>query len=351
MSHLVVPAAGLSSRYALSRPKWLLQHPSGIPMVAAGLEGLKGKFTQATVVALEEHLEEINTDFLISTIENSLRAPVTILRLASRTSSMVETVVAALDFIGAETPFCVKDSDNFLAPKDDDQRLESNFVFVADLKGFPHVQAANKSFVEVTDAGTVSRIVEKEIVSNLINTGFVGFASSSDFIAAARAVIGAREIHISTVISELIRRGELFSAFEAAEYDDWGTLADWLDFKATWGTMFVDLDGVLFSNADPLSIERNWSSYQPISKNVEYLLVRQDSKRVKFVFTTSRSKSLAKKIEAELANLGFRDFEVVAGLPHATRYLINDFAVTNPYPSAISINLPRNSDSLADYFP
>lgn len=347
----MVPAAGLSSRYALNRPKWLLQHPSGVPMVAAGLEGLSGMITQVTLVALEEHLEGVNTDFVTSAIENSVDAPVTILGLGSRTASMVETVIAALQLLGAETPFCVKDTDNFVALENPDQRFEGNFVSVADLKIFPQVQAANKSFVEVTDAGTVSRIVEKEVVSNLINTGFVGFSSSSDFIAAALGVTGAREIHISTVISELIRRGELFTTFAAAEYEDWGTLADWLQFTATWGTMFVDLDGVLFTNADPLSNERNWSSFQPIAKNLEYLLARQDSKRVKFVFTTSRSKSFVRDIETALTAMGFQDFDVVAGLLHATRYLINDFAETNPYPSAVSINLPRNSDTLADYFP
>ena len=34
------------------------------------------------------------------------------------------------------------------------------------------------------------------------------------------------------------------------------------------------------------------------------------------------------------------------GLPHTKRYLINDFTQSNPYPSAISINISRDSDNL-----
>ena len=34
------------------------------------------------------------------------------------------------------------------------------------------------------------------------------------------------------------------------------------------------------------------------------------------------------------------------GIPHKKRYLINDFTQSNPYPSAISINISRDSDNL-----
>jgi hypothetical protein len=37
-------------------------------------------------------------------------------------------------------------------------------------------------------------------------------------------------------------------------------------------------------------------------------------------------------------------------LPHAKRILINDFAPTNPYPTAVAINLERNSSNLQNYF-
>ena len=32
---------------------------------------------------------------------------------------------------------------------------------------------------------------------------------------------------------------------------------------------------------------------------------------------------------------------------HSKRILVNDFAVTNPYPSSISVNIPRNDVGLS----
>ena len=38
--------------------------------------------------------------------------------------------------------------------------------------------------------------------------------------------------------------------------------------------------------------------------------------------------------------------ELIMGLPHTQRILINDFAKSNPYPSAVAINMPRNENDL-----
>ena len=37
------------------------------------------------------------------------------------------------------------------------------------------------------------------------------------------------------------------------------------------------------------------------------------------------------------------------GVLHSGRILINDFAATNPYPTSVAINLPRNSKNLKEY--
>jgi hypothetical protein len=34
---------------------------------------------------------------------------------------------------------------------------------------------------------------------------------------------------------------------------------------------------------------------------------------------------------------------------HGRRFLVNDHAASNPYPSAVAISMERNSPSLADY--
>ena len=37
-------------------------------------------------------------------------------------------------------------------------------------------------------------------------------------------------------------------------------------------------------------------------------------------------------------------------LPHGRRILVNDFSNTNPYPSALAINIERNSQELSNIF-
>jgi hypothetical protein len=49
-----------------------------------------------------------------------------------------------------------------------------------------------------------------------------------------------------------------------------------------------------------------------------------------------------------LQELGFDNYNLVMGIHHAKRILINDFASSNPYPSAIAVNLVRDSDNLGD---
>jgi hypothetical protein len=52
----------------------------------------------------------------------------------------------------------------------------------------------------------------------------------------------------------------------------------------------------------------------------------------------------------ELQTKGIPYDELVMGLPHCQRVIINDFARSNPYPSCKAINIPRNTDDLKEYF-
>ena len=51
---------------------------------------------------------------------------------------------------------------------------------------------------------------------------------------------------------------------------------------------------------------------------------------------------------SELNEKGILYDELVMGLPHCKRVIINDFANSNPYPSCEAINISRNSDNLGD---
>jgi hypothetical protein len=67
------------------------------------------------------------------------------------------------------------------------------------------------------------------------------------------------------------------------------------------------------------------------------------------VFTTSRKEKYRDQTALMLANLGFEDFHLLMEMNHSKRILINDFAPSNPYPTAVAVNLRRNEDKLKDY--
>ncbi|MEI6654564.1 MAG: hypothetical protein WCP45_07335 [Verrucomicrobiota bacterium] len=65
--------------------------------------------------------------------------------------------------------------------------------------------------------------------------------------------------------------------------------------------------------------------------------------------TTARPKRFEEITRLMLADLGFTDFELLMAINHSRRVLINDYAPSNPYPSAEAINMKRDSDNLKDF--
>ena len=62
------------------------------------------------------------------------------------------------------------------------------------------------------------------------------------------------------------------------------------------------------------------------------------------VITTARPWSYEKLVRTLLERVGIKPYFVLMGLNHAQRVIVNDFAPTNPYPSCISISIPRDGD-------
>ena len=114
-------------------------------------------------------------------------------------------------------------------------------------------------------------------------------------------------------------------------------------------TIFCDFDGVIVENSSKFA-EPPWE-YKPIDNNILHLSnYLSKSKDSKLIITTSRPETEKNNIESFLINHDIKCHEIITGLPHAKRLLINDFSSSNSYPSCEAINLPRNSSKLSDYF-
>jgi hypothetical protein len=111
--------------------------------------------------------------------------------------------------------------------------------------------------------------------------------------------------------------------------------------------VFCDIDGVLFKNSSKFA--RDGWTYSPLQKNIDALVKIQGTGDLYLVVTTSRPEALKVELDRELTAAGLKVDQFVMGLPHGARYLVNDFSATNPFPSAVAINLERDSTTLEAY--
>lgn len=323
-------------------------------MLAASIQGLMSKnfdISEIRIISLEAYFEDISKSKFIGEIEELYGVKTVLDLLESPTSSMVETLTNSLSRMESDDSIFIKDCDNYfdLTKGDEDLNEDGNHVCFVDLMNYPLVSANNKSFLTFDSNMILQGIVEKNIIGPLINVGGVKLECVSDFLSAALSLRSYRELYVSDVLRVMLENRVVIKGKEVTNYIDWGTLSDWRKYTDSFATIFVDIDGILASNENPLSVTGGWGNFSPITENIQFLIKIQDNERIRFIFTTARSEANRDFVDFELAKLGFRNFDLLMSLPHSKRYLVNDFADTNSFPTAIAINLPRNASNLSKY--
>ena len=66
------------------------------------------------------------------------------------------------------------------------------------------------------------------------------------------------------------------------------------------------------------------------------------------MFCTARAKKYKDLTKDMLEQLGFKNFELIMEVHHSKRVLINDYANSNPYPTALALNIKRDDDNLSE---
>ncbi|MDX1916251.1 MAG: hypothetical protein SFU55_11765 [Methylophilus sp.] len=303
-------------------------------------------FDEIVLISLVElenihHFSEIVTT-RISELAGGV--PCNCVLLENSTSSQSETVAEGLRKIGGDFSFVVKDSDNQFSYK----ASEGNSIAVSDLNSVGLINAKNKSYVEVNKDQKVTNIVEKKVISNLFCVGAYSFRSSQEFLDYYdRCDKSSGELYISGLIYMMLLNGVSFSTRIVEQYTDWGTLEDWDRFKSQYATLFVDIDGTLVYNSGQF-FEPKWGETEAIVENVSALRELYDSGKVEIILTTSRKLPFRAITEAQLERLGIKYHQIIYGLHHAKRIIINDYAKTNPFKSCDAINIKRDSSDLAE---
>jgi len=350
MKTLIVPMAGRSSRFPNSRPKWMLTHPKNNRlMVSEAISGLNlDFFDEILFIFLAEHQSEyvFFEGFMEEMRELGLYNKCRPTFLAKPTGSQSETVYQAIKKERIEGFIFIKDSDGYY---ECELTTTDNQVAFFDLNDMDNINARSKSYITIDDLGFVTNIVEKKVISSTFSSGGYGFQSAQLFCDTYKKIRHMPgECYISHVIFEMMLDGYSFSATKTSNFKDWGTKDVWMEYKKTYKTLFCDIDGTLITNSS-IHFPPYVGEGEPIQENIDYLNHLFDEGRTHIVLTTSRPEKTRQITLDELESKCVKYHQLVMGLPHSQRIVINDFASSNPYPACGSINLPRNNNNLREF--
>lgn len=338
---IIMPAAGLSTRFPNMRPKYTLTDFSGAMMFERSLAPYLGKH-HITIGLLREHEDKYN---IAKHIENNYKNHITVVVLENRTSGPADTVYQILKSINLseEEDFLIKDCDSFF----DHEYQEGNYVCISSIKNHDVLKRlSSKSFVITNNQGIITNIVEKQVVSDKFCVGGYKFESAGMFTETYDRLVDehVEEIFVSHIIEECLNNNHVFKESMVDNYVDVGTADEWFEYNDK-AAIFCDIDGTIIKaqpkhdyNLDP----------EPLIKNIQKIKDMIDSGS-KIIFTTARPKKYDYRTIEILNNLGFQNFELISGLPNTKRILINDYNEANPYPRAIAVNIKRDHDTLEDY--
>lgn len=342
---VIVPAAGLSTRFPNVKPKYLHFGYDNKMMLVKAVEPYIGKYN-ITVVILKEHVEKYNAyDF----VKNEL-PEATIVVVDEPTRGPAETVVVALENIllmrdDIDFQFLVKDCDSFF----NHIPMDTNYVCVSNIASHETLnKLASKSFVKYNDQNIITDIIEKQVVSDSFCVGGYKFGSAEHYMRTYDKLKNRTgELFVSHIIQDMLENGKLFNKVEVTNYTDVGTADDWHRYN-DMPVIFCDVDGTLI---------KAQSRYGKYTYNDEPIVLEENVKRIReyhekgcqIIFTTARPSEYHEQTTAMLRKLGFDNIALISGLYNARRVLINDYNTSNPYPRAEAINIYRDHDNLKDF--
>jgi hypothetical protein len=346
---VLIPAAGKSSRFYGKSPKWMRTHPDGSLMIEKAIETFKGKKFEIFLITTEE----IDNDFDVVEKLNMALPDLNIVLLKDPTSSSVETLFKGLEKIAEKLdfnrPMFVKDVDNVVEFDWEKFDFSYSSSVAVDLKSFHVSNVSNKSFILNNENDIIIDFIEKQIVSNFISVGTHYFKNVLEALRTAQILLNLEnqknnEAYISHLIAYNIFSGIEYKMILASKYEDYGTQVEWDLVRDRYKTLFVDFDGTLVQNRGKYG-SQNWFTRNdiPLVSNLE-IIKNLFFKGSQIIITTSRPDSEKEYISNFLSSWDIIPFNIICGLNHSERIVINDFYDTNRYPTASAINLPRNGD-------
>lgn len=343
---IIVPAAGLSSRFPNTKPKYLLFDYQGKMMLYGALtQFLNDPQFNITVGILQEHDEKYNA---AEFIQRELGDSVKVVVLEKVTSGPAETVMKIIEMTDMDirNPLLIKDCDSYFTH----EVTSGNYVCISKIQNHNNLlQVHNKSFVIANEHSVIQNIVEKSVVSDSFCVGGYKFDSVQLFRNSYLSMSNQTdsEIYVSHVVEFAMNTGSIFFSKQVDNYIDVGTKQDWDNYNNV-PVLFCDIDGTIIVAQSRYGANSYDSAPIPLESNIERIKQYQQNGS-QIIFVTSRPVTARDATIKTLNALGFTEFELLMGLNNSTRMLINDYNEANPFPRAVAVNVKRDSDNLTDF--
>lgn len=224
MLNIVVPMAGAGSRFAnagFKLPKPLIP-VGGIPMIRLVIENIRPQRAHRFIFIVQD-AHDVQHD-LAQQLRTWAGGDATVVRVNGLTEGAACTVLAAEQFLNSHDPLMIVNSDQWIDVSIDDY-LDRSDEYRDGLIMTMQANDAKWSFVELNPEGHVTRVVEKEVISNMATVGIYNFARGSDFVSAAREMIAANErvngeFYVAPVYNRLIRNAAQIGTFSIGSEAD-----------------------------------------------------------------------------------------------------------------------------------
>jgi dTDP-glucose pyrophosphorylase len=211
MLNIVIPMAGAGSRFAkagFTDPKPLIP-VHGKPMIQVVVDNLRPACEHRFIfICQRQHALAYDLEVRLSQFAPGCE----LVMLDGLTDGAARTVLQAKHLINDDAPLMIANSDQYVTV---DINKYLSDMSRHDLAGLIMTMTASDpkwSFAELDGQALVTRVVEKEVISDIATVGIYNFSQGADFVRAAEEMIGQKmmvnnEYYVAPAYNILIQQG------------------------------------------------------------------------------------------------------------------------------------------------
>ena len=351
---VVIPMAGLGSRFSkigVLDPKPLIRVQDKTLIE----HSVKSFDVDAKFIFITRRFDDPRHNAQLSNMLKSLKPNSIEIVLDNLTNGASQTVLAAKEYINNSEPLVVYNCDQIIKWNPHDFL---DFVKTKPCDGAIVLYNSNdpkNSFAEVNPVGRrISRLIEKQVISNNALIGFHYWTKGKDFVESAEKLVdhfhtsGQPECYVSETYNYLIQDDKVILPYFISNnmYIPLGTPEDVAKYLGTMReyysekpkTIFCDIDGTLVKHQHAIS-DVLMSDKAEILPDVRTKINQWDSLGHKIVLVTARKESTRATTEEQLRSLGIAWDQLVMGVTSGQRVLINDKLYQDDVDRANAVNV------------